>query len=105
MTPFWARVRDAEEAAAKALYAATPEGWSKPAAAILVIWLGAGVAQVTAIADDRRGHGGEIRVRAALAGGRLMTIRADVATVEADLRTAFGWVAENLNGADVPKGE
>jgi hypothetical protein len=100
MSPFWARVRAAEEAAARALAVTTPEGWSKPAAAILVIWLGAGMAQVTAIADDRRGHGGEIRVRAALAGGRIMTIRADAATVEADLRTAFQWAMDNLRSND-----
>jgi hypothetical protein len=100
LTPFWRRVRAAEEAAAKALSATTPEGWSKPAAAILVIWLGAGAAQITAMADDRRGHGGKIRVRAALAGGRLMTIRADAATVEADLRVAFAWAMDNLRSND-----
>ena len=100
MTPFWARVKAAEEAAAKALSATVPEGWSKPAAAILVIWLGAGMAQVTAIADDRRGHAGKITVRAALAGGRKMTVVATAATVEADLRTAFGWAMDNLRSND-----
>lgn len=109
MTPFWRRVSQAEEAAAKALYATTPEGWSKPTAgmdwAAAAIWLGRGPAKVTVSADERRGHAGEIVVRATLRKPRSMVIVATVETVEADLRVAFGWVAENLNWADVPKGE
>ena len=56
-------------------------------------------------ADERRGHAGEIVVRAALRKPRSLVIVATAATIEADLRAAFAWVAENLNGADVPKGK
>lgn len=69
------------------------------------IWLGRGPASVTVSADERRGHAGEIVMRAALRRPRSLVIVATVATVEADLRAAFAWVQENLNGADVPKGE
>lgn len=108
MTPFWRRVSQAEEAAAKALSATTPEGWSKPLIGMhggLTRWTGSGWGHVTVSADERRGHAGEIVVRATLRKPRSMVIVATVETVEADLRVAFGWVAENLNWADVPKGE
>lgn len=108
MTPFWARVKQAEEAATEALYATTPEGWSAPLIGVhggLTRWTGSGWGHVTVSADERRGHAGEIVVRAALRRPRSLVVVATVATVEADLRAAFAWVAENLNGADVPKGE
>lgn len=101
--PFWARVRDAQEAATKALSATTPEGWSNPEAAMggsswgsLAIWLGKGPATVSACADMRRGHAGEIVVRAMLQKPRGMMLVATAATVEADLRAAFQWAMDNL---------
>jgi hypothetical protein len=68
--------------------------------AAAAIWLGKGPAQVSVSADERRGHAGEIVVKATLRKPRGMVIVATADTVERDLAVAFEWAMDNLRSKD-----